>query len=260
MPEDSYNLLALIKKYFTTEFLTVITLLIYGWGFLYNYSYYNNFNINIISYLSLQDILLGTIPYIFSALMTFAIIQTLVLLLIYFILSVIFLINKKNLFNHLNIIIAISAFVEGVILTLFLILTHLNYIILKIDNYIYQKYILPSLLLGIAVKLLYSINVSKNKNAFKFGIAYIIYILFLINILRANTSYLHITKSKSNFISTFELSNGKSYSTNDSILYIGETNSTIFLFAKPKNNTIIINKANVIQTLLLNQATIKVNK
>lgn len=42
MPEESNNLSTLIKKYITTEFLTVATFLIYAWGFLYKYKKLNN--------------------------------------------------------------------------------------------------------------------------------------------------------------------------------------------------------------------------
>jgi hypothetical protein len=69
-----------------------------------------------------------------------------------------------------------------------------------------------------------------------------------------------VLRNKTSKKEIINLSSGITYTTNDSILYIGETSSTIFLFNKSLNNTIIINKANVVQTQLINQATIKIKK
>ena len=61
MSDQNIDLSTLIKKYVTTEHITVVTFLIYGWGILYNYFYYRPFGINIISFLSLQEILIETL-------------------------------------------------------------------------------------------------------------------------------------------------------------------------------------------------------
>jgi len=65
MTEDSnkINLSVWIKKYIKPEYITLITVVLYSWGLLYNYMYYNRFNINIFKYLSLQETLLDTLTY-----------------------------------------------------------------------------------------------------------------------------------------------------------------------------------------------------
>lgn len=267
MTEENFNLLTLFKKYITTEFITISSILIYGWGFFYNYIYYYHFNINIISYLSLQEILFGTITYVFSIIFVFIIVQLTILLLAFLFTSILISKNKKQKLyerfkTKFSFYLLISAFGNTLTMLFFSFFFKISDCsIYLVDNYIYQKYILPSLILACALQFLLSLSLAKKEVGLNsFATFYIIFGLFSVNFLGATSSYEHITKVKSDYIMTFELGNGKTYSTNDSIFNIGETSSAIFLFNKPRNSTIIINKANVVQTQLINQATIKTKK
>jgi hypothetical protein len=264
MPEENNNLSTLIKKYFTTEHITIATFLIYGWGFLYNYLYYNSFGINIIKYISLQETLIDTIIFI-TIISVFSLIFTIATYYISFGIALIrkknrvrkyVSIKRRNFYYYLNFswiwvsVIMIVYFMTGLIIS----------IIMKIDTAIIFKYLGPVSFINlfIATFLVYS---KLKISLFKY-FTYFFVIIFLLMLIHQTAIYQTriVLRNKTSKKEIINLSSGITYTTNDSILYIGETSSTIFLFNKSLNNTIIINKANVVQTQLINQATIKIKK
>lgn len=132
-----------------------------------------------------------------------------------------------------------------------------DYTILKIDLITYNKYVLPIFGISSARKM-YLLIANEKHILFKFLTCISIFSLISVSIYSSasRVSY-NIIKNRNIIREVIYLNNGMTYTTNDSILYIGETNSTIFLYIKQNNNTIIINRENVIQTELINQATIK---
>lgn len=263
MPEESINLSTLIKKYVTTEHITVATLLLYGWGFLYNYFYYQYFGVNIISYLSLPEILIDAITSISCIVLMLLITQILVNILAYLVFILLKKIDYWMLYPKLDgfykkQFLTVSILIDMILIQMFVLFIHNDSTILKIDSYVYFKYFFPALLFSVFVK---SISMD---SLILFGISTkkFLIIFFPIMLLTfiyggAKRTYEYKIKTKSDYISTFEMSNGKSYSTNDSIFNIGETNSTIFLFDNNLKKTIIINRNNLIQATLTNKTAIK---
>jgi hypothetical protein len=271
MPEESINLSTIIKKYITTEFLTVATFLIYSWGLSYNYLYYNSFGINIIKYISLQETLIDTIIFI----VIIGVFSLVFGISSYYTTLGIVLIKKKNRIRkyvsikrrNLDYFYSFSVLWLFIMIVLYLMTALFCSIILKMDTSIVFKYLAPVSFISILISA--SLILPKFKLLFpklKFDFFTYLHYTFIVGILIisiyriANNQKTFVLKNKSNCIEIISLNTGITYTTNDSILYIGETSSTIFLYNKPLNNTIIINKSNVVQTQLINQASIKIKK
>lgn len=266
MTDQNINTTTLIKKYFTTEYITIITFLIYSCGILYNYFYFKIFGINIIKYLSLQETFVDTSIYI-----AVLILLSLIFVPASFYLAFGIFIFKKN--NRIRRYVSVSRKIKNMyylnfiknywiytdlFLAVFVILILIFvYILLKI-NFItsYFQFYIP--LLGISTMIKTSIvsqfnnsNIVKCVKYFLFGIISLI-VIYLMAFLNLNI----ILGKKSIKKEIITLSSGVKYSTNDSIYNIGETSSTIFLYNRSLNNTIILNKSNVLQIELINQATL----
>lgn len=129
---------------------------------------------------------------------------------------------------------------------------------MKIDTSILFKFVTPvvSIILVIVMFLLFSIPKSQLP-------IYLVYIVIVCVILSsiykiaANQTIIILTKKSINK-EIINLNTGVKYTTNDSIFYIGETSSTIFLYNEKNNSTIIINRANVVEIELIKKATIKI--
>ena len=266
MADQNINTSTWIKKYITTDYITVATILIYGCGILYNYVYYKGFGINITKYLSLQETLVDTSIFI-------AVLALLSLIFIpaaYYLSIGIFNFKKNNRIRryvsvrrrinnkyYLNFI-SYWMIINYLIAILIYLLFVSGYTIFNLDFFLYVQFIIP--ILGISTMVATSTlsqfkkgNVLKNANYFIIGSFY----LMIIYVIAVKQSDIILT-NKSNKKEVISLSSGVQYTTNDSILYIGETSSTLFLYNKPLNNTIIINKENVLQIELIKQATIKI--
>jgi hypothetical protein len=212
----------LIKKYFTTEYLTAATFFIYGWGLLYNYLYYRHFEISIISYLSLQEVLLDTIIYISSIIIIWVISQFLIYSVIIG-LDIFFNKKYKNPITYINKTFLDftmkSAFLEILILIILICVISNGYTIVKIDNYIFSRYLLPVFIISSFLKSIIVFQFTLTKNYFK--VIYIISVLIIAIRTTALWNYKNDIKVKPDFISHYELINGKSYSTSENIIKIG---------------------------------------
>lgn len=249
------------KKYIKTKYITAATFVLSSWGLAYNYLYYSKFGIDILKYISLQEILLDTITYVTVIIILLIIIQTIIFSILYY--SILLFSNKYRKHWYVGLRIKDKEYIRkflgnSTLIDLFIIMSLgipiiLGYTILKIDVFIYFKFVFPAVILAAYLKFIGILR--KGMQVFAglniaFSIVAIIYI----------SAHQHTAKtlnSKLNIKTSFEFNNGITYNTNDSIHLIGETSSTIFLYNNIAHNTIILSRSNLIRTTIINPSKIK---
>lgn len=257
MPDQNIDLSSLVKKYFTTEYITIITFIFYGWGLLYNYNYYYIFGINIFKYLSLQEVLLDTLIYFIGIIFLTVITQLLAITVLYFSILLLSFRYRKHWYVGLRIrekgytkrFLSYSFY--GDIFIMFLIQYSDSF--LGFDSYFYGKFIFPIIMFSIIAKLVVLYSITKNSRDLIVAVTFTIMLLLTVIFMNSMEGSTKILNSKSNIKTSFEFTNHITYTTNDSICFIGETNSTIFLYDKYLKKTIILNRVN------LNATTINMN-
>jgi len=151
---------------------------------------------------------------------------------------------------YLGNLLIISIFFEFVIMILLTITFLLGYTILKIDIDLHYKVVFPTLVLPAFIKFLLNYSLLKDKRyQYIASIQIFFFIAAFIFIIAKRNAETNL-KGKTNPKASFELVNGMTYNTNDSLLFIGETTSTIFLYDNSLRKTIIINRNNLIQTTI----------
>jgi hypothetical protein len=229
-----------IIKYFPLIFIILTTI-----GYINLQSYYYFFDIEIINYLEISEIIL----LFFNK-------SILIILLLISIISIIYLIddkisqeindNEKNLevLKHKEEKTNKRIFKGGwvlIILTIFFIITNIvsaNYIGLIFPI----GFLLLIIINRIAEKTVLKIIIKKNDSIFSFFIYFGFQILLLFNLLTISNSiengYKLRYQSKQSKLVCFSY-NGKTIETNKKTIYIGETKKYLFLFDKENEETLI---------------------
>ena len=227
------------------EYLFIATILTYGWGLIYHYLFFSTFGIEITNYISLQELLVKTIIQLFFIVIGISLIQ----FIIFFIAALLARKSDDKEFakKQLEITLGLDA-------GLFFIL--LSFAIF-FDSFarIFISFLLPAILIPLLIKVYYASKEYDREDPVvkKLITAFIVFAITLIftNSACDDGELVKRGESKKEFV--YELVNGKIYSSIDDIVYIGETSSAIFLYDLASNNTIILNRNSIIESVLIDQ-------
>ena|SRR5690554_2729957 len=239
-----------INRYKTN--IPVILMVFYSLGYVYLNRYYDRFNISIENYVNLTDILFVTLKSLISLLLTYLVVEICLYLVSRSILKIIFplIINRekikraknKNLYDRYYYLV-IESQIKG--LSIFVLILG-TFVLLY---FIEEPFIIFSLFFPFLIIKLYQIyNFENNKERKEIGQVTLImlYIILLFSFgiwghLDGNST--KVSNSNS-FIEFYE--NQDSYNTNlDSLNYIGETSSYLFIYDKINRTSLIFNKGNI---------------
>lgn len=209
------------------------SLYIYGLGLLALIIFYYEFGISLYPFFSLSD---GIFYMIY---ITLAI--GLCMMLIEVVLGLIYTLctakeNEKNVHHDTYPYLRWTLVLEAILITIYLFLYN------RFDWFYYWR-ILSILLIHALAKLYFYMRDSKDKGLLSFIFCCVVIILTLFVCISSYSSARNIIEGKSTTI--YELATTDtlySSQTTPNLFYIGESNNTIFLYDKKKNNTIIVNK------------------
>lgn len=236
--------------------ISILVIYLYALGYYSFFSIYKSFKIDIIPYISLNEVLIKTIDYSFSVLLIACTIELFLILTIGYIIRVCS--KKTNYSNpHIYLIISIISF----LLLFYSIFLHFT------DKLNLAYYILNISLMFLMVNMFFYLSTSnksidnkdiktqsKNIKRFKYLVCIAIFpiILFFIEIYNLQiTKNIKDGKSQKNieiisndniYYSTLD---NKINFNNDSLVFIGQTSSAIFLYNKSQRKTLIIYTNNI---------------
>ena len=240
-------MIAKLQQY--KELLPIGALLMYALGGVYYIFYYEAFGVNIIPYLSLFEVLIQSLIFIPILIFCTIIIELSLVLLI----SLITQLSKKaeKYIKGGSVYISISFAIQFVLLFTVILWSGLTPVWLA------------SYLLLMILKIWVMISAEFRKAENKRGIMafYSGLFVFMLSTLlyayseKANNDAENVLTGEDNYRIEIALED-KEYSTitNNNLFFIGETNSYYFLYEKSVNNTIIIDKDNVKEAILHNEA------
>lgn len=209
------------------------SLYIYGLGLLALVIFYSEFGISLYPFFSLSD---GIFYMIYT---TLAI--GLSMMLFEFALGIIYTLctakeNEENLHNKTHPYLRWTLVLEAIFITIYLFL-HIWF------DWLYYWTILAILLIHALAKLYFYMRDSKDKGLLRFIFYCAVFILTLFICISSYSSARNIIEGESTTM--YELATTDtlySSKTTPDLFYIGESNNTIFLYDKKKNNTVIVNK------------------
>jgi len=239
------------------EIIPFAALVLYAFGGIYYFVYYFHFGIDIVAYFSLTEALLLSIEFLLINLLIIFIIELFLGVLVEFVYPKILSIipqkyRREKPASYLEVSFGIQFFL--------LVFVYIPLLLFSVNCYSWLWLPAFSLLLFFKMYLLFKNEDKEIKQSLlKLFCAASIIICSLTILYYAYKDANSVLQGKSSKQIEIIMET-KTYLTNDkNIFFIGETNSTYFLYDKEKNNTIIIDKSHVIESILHNQAMNKEN-
>jgi len=245
------NFLNIFKENFP-----LILLMFYIFGYTYLITYYNQFDISIVKYIDLLDLLFTSINYLVFILVVYIFVEAAIYFFAYFSLALIFnQIVTKRIHKRLGYSSKVEQYIES---------THNKYIIrnIKILSLVFfvlatficlrvidETLIILSLFFPFLTLKIFQVIPRKNKKQKTKAYQLLLSVFFIILVLCfAAWGYIDgglNKKTKQSSIIEFK-EEGLLYSTKtDSLNFIGETNQFLFLYNKRERYTLVFNKQNI---------------
>lgn len=231
-----------LKQY--KDHLTFYLLYLYIIGFAYYIFYYENFGIKIFTYLTLSEVLLSSVSLCTNIFLFFLLTELLIAILSVGIITFF----PKCKFTSASITISIII----ILCTIFFgekLFSELNYIAASL------------LTIQLLIKLLIISSARPENDKYKNKATVILgCILFVATVILISVSgysdYKDVVRGESKFTNIKVITNDTIYSTieSKSLYYIGETQLALFLYEMNENNTIVINRSNIKEIVILNKA------
>ncbi|MFP9117815.1 hypothetical protein ACLI08_08510 [Flavobacterium sp. RNTU_13] len=220
------------------DFLPIVTLLLYVYGYIYLTNYYNFFNISIVYYLNLTDLTFVALSQIIS------------LSIIIFITEMIFFLISTGLVYILNEMFGKKLNLEiSKQIRYFIILA--LYCTIKFLRPEYSYLIVSYLIISLLYDAFCSQKLAKSQKKYQSYMLITLILLFSYQLIQSYACY-HANEVKFKYDNNDRMSiktDAHEFKINGITLKkIGETNSNFFIYDSKHKSTLIINKSDIIET------------
>lgn len=236
--------------------IPIILLVFYSLGYIYLDRYYSRFNISIENYINLSDIIFVTIRTLVSLSLIYLIIEFCLIIVSMTILRIVYSkdlnykirgrIKDKQIYKRYHSIVInklIHKNTNGVSFFIFMIIPFMLVYFIDESIAIFTIFF-PFLIIKIYQIIHYEDDEEKNR-MIQISLSFLYVILIICFAIWGHIDgNLNKTSKNSSIVEFSE--NQKSYNTNlDSLNYIGETSSYLFLYDRNNRNSLIFNKQNI---------------